>query len=239
MQAVIMAGGMGVRLRPFTYVIPKPLLPLGDGTILENIVRDLSKAGFTEIFILTSYQHEKFSDCYEYGEKYGVKIIIQEEKQKMGTAGGLTLIKDKLSENFLLLNADLLVMTNFLEMVEYHIENRVEITIGVTKFEYIIPYSIVQFNEENELTKITEKPTKNFIVNSGIYVLNKKVLEVMGATDYLDMPSLISEAMEKNMVIKTYDIGHCWLDMGHLDDYERAAEKIEKWSKDYPNCAYR
>jgi NDP-sugar pyrophosphorylase family protein len=233
-----MVGGSGLRLRPFTYVIPKPLLSLGDNTtILENMVQTLSKNGFTEIFLMTSYQHKKFNQCKKYENKYGVKINICHEEEKMGTIGGVISLKDQLDNNFLVLNGDLVVKIDFRDIFNYHRGNDADITIGVTEYRYKLPYSVVEFNRNNELTNITEKPAYPFIINSGIYVLSTSIFELLEKTDYMDMPGLISIAKERNKKIMKFDIGDCWLDMGHLDDYEKAIEVIEEWNKDHPTCA--
>ena len=233
MQAVIMVGGSGIRLRPFTYVIPKPLLPLGNETLLENMIRSLKDSGFDEIFLMTSYQHEKFNQCYEYEERYGVKVNICREKEKMGTAGGIISLRERLDDDFLVLNGDLIVKMDFLDMFKHHRDNKADITIGVTKFNYRLPYSVVEFDGNDRLTEISEKPTQTFVVNSGIYVLNSSILEFLRKPGYLDMPGLISLAKDQGKKIIRFDIGSRWLDMGHLEDYERAVDVIEAWNRDF------
>jgi len=234
MQAVIMVGGAGVRLRPFTYVIPKPLLPLRDTTILEYTVKSLCNQGIDEIFLLTSYQNNSFEQCHEYGGKYGGKVSVWFEGKKMGTAGGLKLLEDKLDPDFLVLNGDLLVRMNFTSMVDYHIRNKADITIGTTEFRFTIPHGVVEIDEHEELVNIQEKPTRCSIVNAGIYALNSSMFCLFGSKEnpnYLDMPTLIRLAKHANMKVKTYDIGKRWLDTGELVNYERAVDAIEGWSK--------
>jgi len=231
MQAVIMAGGSGIRLRPFTYAIPKPLLPLGDLTILEYTIRSLSQAGFNEIFLLTSYQHEKFQQCREYENKYQIKINIDFEEERMGTAGGLILLKNRLDDNFLTLNGDILVRMSFRDMFDYHLSNQADMTIGITKFSFTVPYGVVELGRNHELINLTEKAGYSFLVSSGIYILNSSILGLMEHTDYLDMPELIAMARKKHKKLNTFDVGERWLDTGQLDDYERAVGKIEEWSQ--------
>lgn len=234
MQAVIMVGGRGVRLRPFTYVIPKPLLPLWDITILEYTIQSLTKDGFNEIFLMTSYQHEKFKQCHEYEKKYSIKVNICFEGKKMGTAGGIMLLKDRLDDNFLALNGDLIVKMNFYSMFNYHLNNKADITVGTTEFSLTVPHGVIELNKDNELINMIEKPKYSFVINSGIYVLNSSIFELFELkehTNYLDMPELIALAKIKNKKIRTYDVGERWLDTGQLDDYERAVDKIEEWGK--------
>jgi NDP-sugar pyrophosphorylase family protein len=236
MQAVIMVGGSGIRLRPFTYVIPKPLLPIGDETLLENMIRSLNNSGFDEIFLMTSYQHEKFNQCYKYESKYGVSINICHEEEKMGTAGGITSLKGRLDNDFLVLNGDLLVKMDFLNMFNYHRDYKADLTIGVTEFSYRLPYSVVKFNSENTLIEITEKPTQIYNVNSGIYVLNSSLFKMLLKEEYLDMPRLISLAKKNAKKIIKFDIGNCWLDIGQLEDYEKVVHTIEEWNEEHPAC---
>lgn len=233
MQAVIMAGGEGIRLRPLTYVIPKPLLPLGNITILEYLIKNLSRNGFNEIFLMCFYQHEKFKSCLSYEQKYHIQMHIVVEEKRMGTAGGIFFIKTKLNDNFLVINGDLLVEMDFKSMFDFHLNQKADITIGATKFSFAIPHGVIELNENNHLRNITEKPRYSHLINSGIYILNQSVLGPgENGNASLDMPSLISLARGENKNILVYDIGDRWLDAGELDEYEKAVVKIEEWSKD-------
>jgi len=234
MQAVIMAGGTGVRLRPFTYLVPKPLLPLGDTTILEYMVRSLSTQGVDEIFLITSYQNHRFDQCREYGSKYGIKVNICFEGIKMGTAGGIRLIRDQLDSDFLVLNGDLVVRMKFISMLNYHVRNKADITVGTTEFRFTIPHGVVELNKHSDLVNIAEKPTYCSMINAGIYALNTSIFNLFNSkenSNYLDMPSLVTSAKNRNMKVKAFNIGEHWLDTGKLVDYERAVEAIEGWSK--------
>lgn len=231
MQAVIMVGGMGVRLRPFTYAIPKPLLPFKDKTILEHMVKFLSENGFDEVFLLTLYQHEKFRQCHDYKEKYGIKVNICYEEEKRGTVGGISIILDRLEDNFLVLNGDLIIETDLKQMFEYHLNNKADITVGITDYNFTVPYGVIEYDKNNNLINIIEKPRYSFKINSGVYILNSAIFDLKDKTKYLDMPTLIHRTASKNRTIKTYDIGPYWLDIGQLNDYERAVDKIEEWDK--------
>ena len=236
MQAVIMVGGQGVRLRPFTYMIPKPLLPLGGITILEFMIKSLSESGFKEIFLLTSYQHKKFDQCHSYADKYGVTVDICFEGEKLGTAGGITLLRERLNDDFLVLNGDLIVKTDFESMFAYHQSEKADITVGTTEYRINIPHGVVCQDEGSDSIHIQEKPKVPFIVNSGIYALNRSVFELFDSADisnYLDMTALISLANSNNRKVLACDIGDCWLDTGQLDDYQRAVEVIEEWNASY------
>ncbi len=228
-----MAGGQGIRLRPLTYVIPKPLLPLGDITILEYLVKNLSKNGFDDIFLICFYQHEKFRPCLSYAEKYHIKMEMVVEEKGMGTAGGIFLIKKKLDNDFLVINGDLLVDMDFKSMFDFHVTQKADITIGATKYSFTVPHGVIELTDNDHLKSITEKPRYSHLINSGIYVLNVSVLgSEENGNSSLDMPSLISVAKGKNKSVLVYDIGDHWLDTGELDEYERAVGQIEEWSKD-------
>lgn len=228
-----MAGGQGIRLRPLTYVIPKPLLPLGNITILEYLIKNLSKNGSNEIFLMCFYQHEKFKPCLSYAQKYNIKMQIIVEEKGMGTAGGIFLIKKKLDDNFLVINGDLLVEMDFKSMFDFHLSQKADITIGATRYGFTVPHGVIELNDNNHLKNIIEKPRYSHLINSGIYVLNLAVLGTgENSNSSLDMPSLISLARTENKNIVVYDIGDRWLDTGEMDEYERAIGKIEEWTKD-------
>lgn len=227
-----MAGGQGIRLRPLTYVVPKPLLPLGNITILEYLVKNLSKNGFDDIFLMCFYQHEKFRPCLSYAEKYRIKMQMVVEEKGMGTAGGIFLVKKKLDNDFLVINGDLLVEMDFKSMFDFHLTQNADITIGATRYTFTVPHGVIEPDEDNHLKNITEKPQFSHLINSGIYVLNKSVLgSEENGNSSLDMPSLISLAKGKNKSVLVYDIGDHWLDTGELDEYERAVGQIEEWGK--------
>lgn len=230
MQAVIMAGGSGVRLRPFTYAIPKPLLPLGEISILEFIVKTLKRTGITEIFLVTSHQHNKFAKCLDYENKYGLKIHLCFEGEQKGTAGGIILLKDQLVDDFLILNGDVLVRTDFESMFNHHKDSNADITIGVTTFDFTVPHGVIVQGRNDELVSIVEKPKHSFLINAGMYILNPSVFDLMGNLSYLDMPELVTFAKAANKKVLTYHIGDRWLDTGQLSDYENAVEKIAQWT---------
>ena len=232
MQAVIMVGGSGVRLRPFTYLVPKPLLPLGNVTILEYMVKSLSNQGVGEVFLITSYQKNRFDQCSEYGSRYGIKVNICFEGKMMGTAGGITLLRNQVNSDFLLLNGDLVVKMDFVSMLENHKNNRADITIGITKYSFTVPHGVIDLDDRSEFVDISEKPTYSFMINAGIYAINPSIVGLLGSKEnleYLDMPSLVTFARDNQMKVNVFNIGEHWLDTGKLVDYERAVDAIEAW----------
>lgn len=229
MQSVIMVGGEGFRLRPFTYTIPKPLLPVGDLTILESLIKSLAEQEFREIFLITCYQHNKFEQCYDYQKKYGVKITLCYEKKKMGTVGAIAMLQEQLKNDFLLLNGDLVVEMDFYAFYNFHVHHAADLTIGITPHEIKNPYGVVESDTENRLVRMVEKPNQIIMINAGIYVLSSSVFSYVKHDECLDMPVLINREQVDNKKILTYNIGNKWLDTGHLENYEIALEKVEEW----------
>lgn len=229
MQAIIMAGGEGVRLRPFTYLIPKPLLPLGDKSVIEHMICALAKYGFDEIFVTTNYRADDFAKCLAFGSKYGVKVELIREKKKLGTVGAVGLLSKFLTGPFLLVNGDLIVDTDLSSMVDFHKSHKGNITIGIKKYCDKIPYGVVEWDENYELISMTEKPQIVRYVNAGVYILDPIAIKYIPNNGYMDITELIeriNQAGGKNFV---HDIGDCWMDMGRFRDYERAIDAIEEW----------
>lgn len=229
MKAVIMAGGEGVRLRPFTYLIPKPLLPVGDLTVLEHTIRDLAGGGIGEFFISTNYHAKQFQKCVPYGEKYGVRLHLFKEYRKLGTAGALYLIKDSLNDPFCVVNGDLIFRVDIAGMFRFHREKSADITIGIKQYRLTVPYAIIERAPDGALLDIKEKPTYTYHINAGIYVLSPSVLAALSAEVYLEMPILIDSIRVAGGKVFVYDIGDQWLDIGQISDYERAIDLIEQW----------
>jgi len=224
-----MAGGEGVRLRPFTYLIPKPLLPVGDKSVIEHMICALANYGFDEIFVTTNYRAEDFAKCLDFGTKYGVKVELIREHKKLGTVGAVSLLSESLTGPFLLVNGDLIVDTDLSSMVDFHKSYGGSITIGIKKFCEKIPYGVVEWNEDYELVSITEKPEVVRHVNAGIYVLDITVIKYISNNGYMDITELIERIKQVPGKILVYDIGDCWMDMGRFRDYEKAIEATEEW----------
>lgn len=229
MKAVIMAGGEGVRLRPFTYMLPKPFLPVGDSTVFEHIIQNLKNCGFDDICISVNYQAKQFRKCLEYREKYGVKIQLSRERKKLGTAGALFNLKRRLKESFCLINGDLLTRTRLDRMHAFHERRNADITMGIKKHDVVIPYAVIQKNALQRLARIKEKPSYRYHINAGIYMLNPRVLRLLRRERRLDMPALIELVRRSSGKVFVYDIGEYWLDIGHLTDYENALDVIQTW----------
>ena len=219
-KVVLMVGGLGTRLRPLTDDIPKPLLQVGDKPILETIINGFAKYGFTNIILSVSYKAEMIEDYFGDGSKFGVNIEYVHEDKRMGTAGALSLMCEKLNEPFFVMNGDLLTNINFEHMLEYHMSNDATATMGVREYDFQVPYGVVNV-EGHDILNIEEKPVHNFFVSGGVYVLSPDVLEVIPSA-YYDMPTLFEKLIEEKKKSISFPIREYWLDIGQMSDFHRA-----------------
>ncbi|SMG46230.1 nucleotidyltransferase family protein [Paenibacillus aquistagni] len=224
---VLMAGGLGTRLRPLTDNCPKPLLRLGDKPILEMIIENFIEFGFYKFFISVNYHAEMIEDYFGDGSKWGVEIEYIHETQRLGTAGALSYLKEKhLTESFFVMNGDLLTKVNFEQLLEYHIQNESIGTMCVREHEYQIPYGVVTVNE-HKLLSIEEKPKQRFFINGGLYVLHPNVLEYIPKDKYYDMPELFNELIIRKEETSVFPIREYWIDIGKMDDFRKANVDVE------------
>ena len=224
MKAVILAGGLGMRLRPFTMAIPKPLLPIGEKSVLEIQIERLKKYGFNEIYLATNYKSQYIKNYLGDGSHYGVKLIISEEKEPLGTAGPLTLIKHRLDEPFIVMNGDILSLINFKRFYNFAVNRKTFLTVAITK--YITPFAFGNiFFEGDYVTNIEEKPDLLTYILAGIYVMTPEIFQYIPENRYFGMDSLIKTLLEgkKDRVAK-YELKEYWLDIGRIEDYEKAQE---------------
>ncbi|CAA6826980.1 MAG: D-glycero-D-manno-heptose 1-phosphate guanosyltransferase [uncultured Sulfurovum sp.] len=219
-KVVLMAGGLGSRLRPLTDETPKPLLQVGDKPILETIINGFSKYGFTDIVLSVSYKAKMIEDYFGDGSNFGVHIEYVHENKRMGTAGALSLMREKLSEPFFVMNGDLLTNINFQHMLEHHLSNKSVATMGVREYDFQVPYGVVNVEEQNILS-IDEKPVQNFFVSGGVYVLSPDVLDVI-PDEYYDMPTLFEKLIEGEKKAISFPIKEYWLDIGQMSDFHKA-----------------
>ena len=228
MKAVILAGGKGTRLWPYTTVLPKPLMPIGERPILEILIRQMSAKGFKDIIVTTGYLAELIMTFLGDGSKFGVKIKYSKEAKPLGTAGGLGFIKDDLSGDFLMVNGDLLTTLNFADLVDYHRKNQAVATIALKKRQIHIDFGVIELEgSTNNIKGYAEKPTMESFVSMGVYVLNTDVLKYIKTDEYLDFPNLIQILMAAGQTVKGYVFDGYWLDIGRPDDYEKANTDIQ------------
>ncbi|AEV70396.1 sugar phosphate nucleotidyltransferase [Acetivibrio clariflavus] len=220
MQAVILAGGQGTRLRPFTTCIPKPLMPIDDMPILEVIMRQLKYFGIKNIIVSLNHLADLMMAFLQRGEKLGLNISYVIEDKALGTAGPLSII-DNLEETFLVMNADLLTTIDFGNLIDFHKQNGFDATISTYRKEVNISLGVVKSSDNNFVDYI-EKPTYKFDVSMGIYVFNKSIVKYIPKNEKMDIPDLILKLKENNKRIGCYRADYDWLDIGKFDDYEKA-----------------
>jgi dTDP-glucose pyrophosphorylase len=220
-RVILMAGGLGTRLRPLTEDTPKPLLKVGNKPILETIIKNFASHGFVNITISLNYRGEMIKDYFKDGSDFGVNIDYIEEDKRLGTAGALSLLKIKPSEPFFVMNGDLLTDVNFSNLLDFHSFGNCIATMCVREFEYQIPYGVIQIND-SDITSIVEKPIEKFFVNAGIYVLSPTVFDYIPKNDFFDMPTLFNILIEKQKKITSFPIHEYWLDIGRMSDFEKA-----------------
>ncbi len=225
-HAVILAGGKGSRLRPYTVVLPKPLMPIGEYPILEVIIRQLVTQGFTKITLAVNHQAELIAAFFGDGSKWGISINYSLEDQPLGTMGPLKLIKD-LPDNFLVMNGDILTDLVYGDFFDTHVKNDALFSISSHLREQKIDYGVLQ-TENNILTGFKEKPTKHFEVSMGIYMLSKKVLDYIPENTPFGFDQLMLSFLDqqKHVFVNTYT--GLWLDIGRPDDYIEAIECFDQ-----------
>jgi NDP-mannose synthase len=223
MKAVILAGGLGSRLKPFTEIIPKPLLPVGEKSVLEIQIERLKKYGFNEIYLATNYKSEYIENYFGDGSRYGVKLKVSKEEKPLGTAGPLLLLKNELTEPFIVMNGDILSLVNFTELYNFALSKEALLTISIKK--EITPFAFGNiFFEEDRVTGIQEKPDIVMYILAGIYVMRPEILDLFPENEYFGMDSLIKNMLDNQQPICKYDLKEYWLDIGRLNDYEKAQE---------------
>ena len=218
---VIFAGGQGVRLRPLTENTPKPMLDVGGRPILETILRRCAAAGFTKFFLSVNYQADTIKAYFGDGRRFGLTIRYLEEDAPLGTAGSLGLLPPTGDKPFVVMNGDILTKADPALLVAYHEENSAAATMAVREYEVQVPYGVVDLNA-NKIRDIREKPLERYFINAGIYVLDRAVLDLLPANAAMDMPELFDRLRDDGHKTLAYPIREYWVDIGHMDDYQRA-----------------
>ncbi len=227
MQAIILAGGKGTRLKPYTTILPKPLMPILDMPILEVVIRQLKKNGFNEIVLAVGHLAELIEAYFGDGSKWGINIKYSREDKPLGTAGPLTLIEN-LDDTFLMMNGDILTDLKYADLVAFHKMHEGQITIATYNKEVKIDLGILKTNSDYRITEYIEKPTLVHQVSMGIYILEKSMLELIPKGEFFDLPDLIKLSIKENRKVLSYPFKEYWRDIGRKDDYELAMEEYDK-----------
>ena len=226
MQAVILAGGKGTRLLPFTKVFPKPLVPLGDRPIIDMIIRQLKHFGFQRLTLAVGHMAEMIQTYVRNGEQYGLKIDYSFEDEPLGTVGPLAQIRD-LEQTFLVMNGDLITSLDYRDLFSFHKQHGHIATIGSYRRNFKIDLGIIKNDGDDSIIDYIEKPVYDFTVSMGIYVFDLDILNYIEPHKYLDFPDLVKRLLAYGKKVMSYPFDGYWMDIGNYSDYERATEEFE------------
>ncbi|MFO7661684.1 MAG: sugar phosphate nucleotidyltransferase [Chloroflexota bacterium] len=232
MKAVILAGGKGTRLKPYTTILPKPLMPIGDMPILEILLRQIKRAGIQEAVLTVGHLAELLRLFFQDGERLGMRIAYSYEDKPLGTAGPLSLVEG-LDESFLVANGDVLTTLPLAELIAYHYDSRATATIAMHRRQVYIDLGVIQQNDEGRVTGYIEKPTYDFMVSMGIYVFEPRVLDFIQNNLYLDFPDLVKRLITAGEKVVGYPFDGYWQDLGRPDDYEHAVEDFDRMKNEF------
>jgi len=227
---VLMLGGLGMRLRPLTETLPKPMLPVGNKPILETIVKHISEQGFTEFYFCINYLGDKIRQYFGDGSNWGINITYIEEDKPMGTAGALSLIPNLPECPLIVMNGDLLTKVDFRALLSFHLKHQNSITTCVREYSHQVPYGVIEM-EGQVITKLVEKPVYRYFVNAGIYCLNAQITSEMPKEQFYDMPTLVEDQQAKQQKTGGFPLTEYWMDIGHIPDYEQAQADYEIYFK--------
>jgi NDP-sugar pyrophosphorylase family protein len=226
-RVVILAGGMGKRLAPYTFVIPKPIVPIGTTPVVEVVLRQLSRFGFRHVTIALGHMSEIIRAVAGDGSKFGVEISYSQETTPLGTIGPLTLIED-LTDDFVVMNSDLLTDLNFGELWTYHRAHGDIATIATFEKATKLELGVLQTDDQDRIVAFEEKPTLRHKVSMGIYVFSRRVCEYIPANTPFGFDALMLSLLKRQETIRSYPFGGRWLDIGVPADYEKAQAEFEE-----------
>lgn len=227
MQAVIFAGGKGERLRPYTAMLPKPLLPIGDLPILEVVLRQLRRSGFTRVTLAVSYLAELVERLCGDGSRFGLDVRYSRESAPLSTAGPLKLV-DGLDEAFLAMNGDVLTTIDYRALLDFHRAQRAAATIATHRRKVKVDLGVLEIDPDGSLIDYVEKPEFEYRVSMGVYALEPRVRDYIGAGEAVDMPTLLRRLRDAGERVLTYESNGLWLHIAQRDDYEEALAVFEQ-----------
>lgn len=225
-HVVLMLGGLGTRLRPLTETIPKPMLMVGDKPLLETIVMHIAEQGFVNFYFCINYLGEQIRRYFGDGSQWGIHIEYVEEDESMGTAGALSLLPEKPTMPFVVMNGDLLTKVDLTALIDFHVEHDNITTACVREYAQQVPYGVVEV-EGTRVTQLVEKPVYRYFVNAGIYALSPEAMEKIPEAVFYDMPTLIEEVLSEKGNVGGFPITEYWMDIGQMPDFEKAQADYE------------
>jgi dTDP-glucose pyrophosphorylase len=222
---ILMAGGLGQRLRPLTEELPKPLLPVGDRPLLEIILDRFLVQGFRKFFISVNYRAELVEAHFGDGGKFGADIRYLREEAPLGTAGAIGLLPERPAHPFIVMNGDLLTAVHFDKLIEFHQQHDTDLTLCVRRYSLQIPYGVAEV-QGNQVVSIVEKPNHECFISGGIYVANPSVFDRLSPLRQIDMPDLMRELIADRRHVAAFPVTEYWIDIGRIEDLERARAEI-------------
>ncbi len=234
-KVVVLAGGLGSRLRPFTEVIPKPLLPIGEKSVLEIQIERFKHHGFDEVILATNYKAEYIENFFGDGSRYGINLSVSKETKPLGTVGPLKLIENQLTEPFMVMNGDILTLIDFQKFFNFALEKKSLLTVAIKRV--LMPYAFGNiFFEGDRVTEIQEKPEFVTYALAGIYVMSPEILKLIPSDEYYGMDSLLKRMLSEGLPVTKYEIEEYWLDIGRVDDFQKAQDLYERHFKGAVNA---
>ena len=218
---VLMAGGLGTRLRPLTDDTPKPLLHVGPKPILETIIEAFMAHGFDQFYLSVGHMADRIEDYFGDGSRWGVHVDYLREDERLGTAGALSLLPERPSAPLFVMNGDLLTRLNFAQLLDFHTSHQSIATMCVRDYEMQVPYGVIR-TRGHRIVDIQEKPTERYLVNGGVYVLEPETLDLIPKATFYDMPTLFQQLADQGRETTVFPIREYWMDIGQMDDFERA-----------------
>ena len=223
---VIMAGGKGTRMEPFTKILPKPLVPIQEKPIIEHIIERFLDIGCSDFYLTVNYKGKILKAYFEEVQP-GYQVHFIDEREPLGTAGSLRFLHDKFNQPFFVTNCDIIIKTDYSDLYEFHQKGDYDITLVASAKEYIIPYGTCQLNKDGHLDHINEKPTYDFLINVGLYILNPDVLKLIPENKFYHITHLIEDAKNQGKKVGIFPIDDdAWVDVGEWTEYQKAVERL-------------
>ena len=232
MRAIILAGGKGTRLAPYTHILPKPLMPIGDMPIMEVLLRQMKRAGIDEVTLSVGHMSSLLEAYFQQGDRWGLHINYSLEETPLGTAGPLSLISD-LKETFMVTNGDVLTTLNLKDLIRFHLKRSAAATIAMHQRQVKIDFGVIHVDGDHTIVGYTEKPTHNYLVSMGIYVFEPRVLAYIPYNQYLDFPDLVLKLISAGEKVIGYPFEGYWQDLGRPDDYQQATLDFEQMRSEF------
>lgn len=234
MKAVILAGGKGTRLAPYTHILPKPLMPIGEMPIMELLLWQMRRAGVDDVVLTVGHLAELLRSFFNDGKKWGLRISYSYEDDPLGTAGPLSLIEN-LDDTFLVTNGDVMTTLDIKDLIDFHKQKGGVATIAIHQRQVKINLGVVEMDGSHNIAGYIEKPTYDYMVSMGIYVFEPAVLEHIPYNQYLDFPDLVLKLIQSGERVVAYPFDGYWKDLGYANDYEQATKDfIEMRSRFLP-----